>query len=141
MANYRARVCQQDGCPNMTASGPSGWRCPAHRKPQRSPSSIATGNREFRERIKPRILKRDKVCVYCQSAPATVVDHIEPVKYGGTNEDSNLVGACEPCNHAKRNPAKYREMVLALRQRQEYAGPVTDIDTLRADAGVSRLKP
>lgn len=39
-------------------------------------------------------------CVYC-AAPATTVDHDVPITRGGTDERSNLVPACWPCNSRK----------------------------------------
>lgn len=48
-------------------------------------------------------------CTYCDH-PLTFVDakafhmvHKTPRSRGGTNDDSNLVPACEPCNRSKGN--------------------------------------
>ena len=52
-----------------------------------------------------RIFARDGfTCRYCGAQADTVtlvVDHMIPVKHGGTNDDENLVTACEPCNQGK----------------------------------------
>lgn len=40
-------------------------------------------------------------CFYCESAPATSVDHFIPLARGGAHELSNLVGACQSCNSSK----------------------------------------
>jgi hypothetical protein len=52
-----------------------------------------------------RILNRDGFkCRYCgQSAPDVVlhVDHVEPFCQGGSDDDENLVTACETCNAGK----------------------------------------
>lgn len=46
------------------------------------------------------IVLQRRLCTYCGD-PATCVDHVVPVSRGGTDEDSNLVAACGPCNSAK----------------------------------------
>jgi len=51
------------------------------------------------------ILKRDGfTCQYCGRKPPEVVlevDHIIAVYNGGTNDRSNLITSCEPCNRGK----------------------------------------
>lgn len=51
------------------------------------------------------ILKRDGfTCAYCGATPPNVlleVDHIVPRAEGGTDDDSNLITACERCNRGK----------------------------------------
>jgi 5-methylcytosine-specific restriction endonuclease McrA len=39
-------------------------------------------------------------CSYC-GGPGGTLDHIAPVSAGGTNDEANLVGACQPCNSRK----------------------------------------
>lgn len=41
------------------------------------------------------------ICELCGKEPATTVDHIVPVKYGGTNDRGNLQAACLSCNSRK----------------------------------------
>lgn len=57
------------------------------------------------KRLRFEILRRDNhACRYCgASAPDAklVVDHVVAVTLGGTDEPSNLVTACEPCNSGK----------------------------------------
>ena len=58
------------------------------------------------KRIRQVILARDLyVCAYCGS-DATEVDHIIPVKHGGTNDESNLTAACVRCNRSKGTKSK-----------------------------------
>ena len=41
-------------------------------------------------------------CVYCGSTDEPLeVDHLFPVAKGGTDDDSNLVCSCKPCNRSK----------------------------------------
>lgn len=42
------------------------------------------------------------VCAYC-GARASGWDHIRPVRWGGTNERSNLTPCCWPCNRQKKD--------------------------------------
>ncbi len=68
-----------------------------------------TFDRKHRRGLGPkkrfRILNRDGFkCRYCgQSAPDIVlqVDHVEPFCRGGSDDDDNLVAACEACNIGK----------------------------------------
>lgn len=51
------------------------------------------------------IFKRDRfTCQYCGNQPPNVVlviDHIEPVANGGSNDVMNLITSCEGCNQGK----------------------------------------
>lgn len=51
------------------------------------------------------VFKRDEfTCQYCGATPPNAVlevDHIEPVAEGGSDDESNLVTACFPCNRGK----------------------------------------
>ena len=42
----------------------------------------------------------DGVCSYCD-APATVLDHVDPVAAGGKTEPGNILPACASCNGSK----------------------------------------
>ena len=57
------------------------------------------------KRLRYEILRRDNhACRYCGAAAPDArltVDHVIPVALGGTDEPSNLVTACEPCNSGK----------------------------------------
>lgn len=54
--------------------------------------------------IRERIFARDDyTCGYCgKRGKKLQCDHIHPVAHGGSNDDDNLITACEPCNRAKR---------------------------------------
>tara|TARA_Y100001934_G_scaffold135181_1_gene163343 strand:- start:322 stop:540 length:219 start_codon:yes stop_codon:yes gene_type:complete len=61
------------------------------------------------KKIRFEVLKKFRFkCAYCgASAPDVLleVDHILPVAEGGTNELTNLIAACKPCNRKlKRGP-------------------------------------
>jgi hypothetical protein len=70
------------------------------------------------------VFKRDSFkCQYCgATAPEVVlhVDHINPVAKGGSNEITNLVTACQPCNLGKKDrPLDDRSVVLKARNQLE----------------------
>jgi 5-methylcytosine-specific restriction endonuclease McrA len=41
------------------------------------------------------------LCFYCRKAPATDVEHYQPLSRGGSNWPSNLRPSCRPCNDGK----------------------------------------
>ena len=48
-------------------------------------------------------LERDGyICSYC-GREATEADHVTPTSKGGTDELSNLVASCKPCNSSKQD--------------------------------------
>lgn len=48
------------------------------------------------------ILARDyHECVYCGSKENLCVDHVYPIRQGGTDADDNLAAACKKCNSGK----------------------------------------
>lgn len=57
------------------------------------------------KRLRYEILRRDNhTCRYCGATAPGVplrVDHVTPVALGGTDEPTNLVTSCEPCNNGK----------------------------------------
>lgn len=57
------------------------------------------------KRLRYEILRRDNhACRYCGATAPDVklaVDHVIPVALGGSDEPSNLITACEPCNSGK----------------------------------------
>lgn len=59
-----------------------------------------------------RILLADP-CAYCGGAGGTV-DHIVPVKHGGTNDWTNLTAACGSCNSSKRTRPLLTHLLTAV---------------------------
>ena len=76
-------------------------------------------------RIRIMHLRREPLCRVCAAAgkitPADTVDHIVPLREGGTNEESNLQSLCKPCHSSKTN---------AERNRAGSAPPVGNGDTM-----------
>ncbi len=54
-------------------------------------------------------------CAYC-GAPATTRDHVVPVRRGGTDDPSNIVVACHPCNASKRTRTPEEWLAVGLRE-------------------------
>lgn len=83
------------------------------------------------KRTRFEVFKRDSFkCQYCGNAAPDVVlviDHIEPVSGGGTNDLINLITACDGCNSGKSDVLlsddaavrKQRDQLEALQDRQE----------------------
>lgn len=57
------------------------------------------------KRVRFSVFSRDGfTCKYCgrqSDEVKLVIDHIDPVSNGGTNEETNLITSCEPCNQGK----------------------------------------
>ncbi|HNU81886.1 MAG TPA: HNH endonuclease signature motif containing protein [Thermoanaerobaculia bacterium] len=47
------------------------------------------------------MLARDPICRACSRAPATVADHVTPLRAGGGWELANGQGLCRACHNAK----------------------------------------
>jgi 5-methylcytosine-specific restriction endonuclease McrA len=77
------------------------------------------------------VLKRDSFkCQYCgATAPDVllVIDHINPVSNGGSDDITNLITSCAPCNSGKSDKtlddrsfiAKSRQGMEQLQERRE----------------------
>ena len=81
---------------------------------------LTKGNakRKFRQAIK---YSFGGLCSYCRCQRATTLDHIKPRSKGGSNLRSNLVPACQSCNHSKGS-----ENWLVWYQRQEFYSKVVE---------------
>lgn len=103
------KLCGDATCPELVPAGqryceehePKAWA--SHQVPLGTTSRSADA--KWRKTAK-RILKRDNH--RCQiryvgicTGIASEVDHRIPVTRGGTDQDSNLQGACHPCHLAK----------------------------------------
>lgn len=73
-------------------------------------------------------------CAFCETGKAETIDHVFPKSKGGKHEWTNVVSACAPCNHRKRDrtpeeadmPLRFRpfaptrEFMLGQRNRPEW---------------------
>ena len=60
--------------------------------------SKGSAKRKFRKSIK---YGWGGLCAYCRSTRATTLDHLKPKSRGGSSLRSNLIPACQICNHSK----------------------------------------
>jgi 5-methylcytosine-specific restriction enzyme A len=111
------QVCARAGCGKLAHSR----FCPEHRRtPEEERKRFDRGRATDPIRrlyftavwqaTRRAILFRDPVCRLCQTAPATVADHVIPArkyvaKYGGDLarffDETNLEGVCKPCHDRK----------------------------------------
>lgn len=72
------------------------------------------------KRLRYEILRRDNhTCRYCgRTAPSVPlrVDHVVPVALGGTDDPTNLVTSCEPCNSGKTSTVPDSPLVAQVRE-------------------------
>ena len=92
---------------------------------------MATQRKSLSKKTRFEVFKRDNfTCQYCgQMAPDVVlqVDHISPVKEGGTNDIMNLITSCVDCNSGKgakkltdrQEIQKQQEQLKVLSERKE----------------------
>lgn len=90
------------------------------------------------KRLRYEILRRDNhTCRYCGRTAPTVplrVDHVVPVALGGTDDPTNLVTACEPCNSGKSSTVPDSPLVAqahedAMRWQMAWATAVAEAET------------
>ena len=76
----------------------------------------------IKKSVRFEIFKRDSfTCQYCgRKAPDVIleIDHIIPVKEGGTNDIMNLVTSCKDCNRGKSCKLLSDETVIEKRRKQ-----------------------
>jgi hypothetical protein len=60
--------------------------------------SKGAAKRKFRKSIK---YGWGGFCAYCRCKRATTLDHLKPKSRGGSSLRSNLIPACQCCNHSK----------------------------------------
>lgn len=91
--------CPEPGCPALTQGG----RCLAHRRAheRRRGTPAQRGYNAQWRRIRRLILARDPICRICCVVPSTEVDHIKPLRQGGTHEPANLQALCGSCHRTK----------------------------------------
>lgn len=103
-----ARPCKIYGCPNLVRG--AGSYCEEHKKeysqPDPRPSSYKRGYNKEWYIIRNNFLKDNPMCsVRGCGNKATDVDHILPLRFGGTHDYANLRALCKSC-HSKHT-AKY----------------------------------
>lgn len=108
MPSKPGRPCRAPGCPAVVRDG--AW-CPAHQQlsvtPDERPSASRRGYDVRWRKIRRMVLREEPLCVECEKAgrvtAANEVDHIIPLRQGGTHERSNLQPLCKSCHSKKTN--------------------------------------
>lgn len=74
------------------------------------------------KKLRFEVFKRDSFrCQYCgRSAPDVIleVDHIKPIKEGGTDDITNLITACRDCNQGKKDRLLDDRSMLEKQKKQ-----------------------
>ena len=108
-----------------------------------------TKRRAWPKGLKERLMRRQRnLCVYCgrrYSSHYLDIDHMDPVAYGGSNDESNLQVLCGPCNRRKGDQTdrefrnRYRGLVPSGR-RTPPPRPVkqSQFDAITRRTGASR---
>jgi hypothetical protein len=75
---------------------PSKARDPYLRRAANAPGP----SHHFRKRLLDKWRRQGRTCTYC-AGPCEAVDHVVPLKRGGTNYEGNLTPVCNACNASK----------------------------------------
>lgn len=65
------------------------------------------------------LIKQDFRCAYCMcnlKNQVMNVEHVVPIRQGGTNEPKNLVAACKDCNKEKNSWALSEQRIRKMRK-------------------------
>lgn len=115
MPSQPARPCRMPGCPALTRDR-AGY-CRAHADTHRRwggvdtrRSAAARGYDSAWRTLRDAVLDEQPTCADCHQ-PATLVDHIVPLRFGGTHDRANLKAMCRRC-HARKSEREKRMQVL-----------------------------
>lgn len=111
-------VCRERGCPEFSVKG---GLCGVHQPAHGWGSSTRVKPAGW-ERIRRRVLRRDRWCCVVCGGRADVVDHLLPMAWGGGESMGNLRALCGRCHRAKsghereigkrgRDPGEVREFL------------------------------
>ena len=103
MASLRPqRPCPQPGCRTL---GPGGY-CATHKRTTPTYPRYGDYSRQSWRKTRTAMLEYNPYCVVC-GAPANTVDHIIPIRRGGTDDEDNLQSMCSVC-HSRKTAAEVR---------------------------------
>ena len=106
------KPCSHFGCGVLVRDGSS--RCAKH--PKESWVKPATATKRVTGRrlqaMRASLFAAKPLCAECERhgrvTLATERDHIKPLEEGGTDDDSNIQGLCEPCHAVKSKAERQR---------------------------------
>lgn len=102
MRSRPLRICKHPGCNELTRDA----RCPEHAKARRGEADgrrVSPSRRGYTaawQRLRAYKLRRSPMCEQC-GQPGQEVDHIMPLRAGGTNAYENLQTLCKSCHSRK----------------------------------------
>lgn len=105
MPKAAPRPCTKVGCGVLVHDG-SG-RCAKHPKPVWTKPVAATKRITGRrlQAMRAQLFAAHPLCAECQRQGRVTLakqrDHITPLAEGGTDDDDNVQGLCEPCHEVK----------------------------------------
>lgn len=103
-------ACRRAGCPGLVRNGVCSMCGPLRQAGQREHderrgSAAGRGYDRRWQRVRQRYLVQHPLCVACLATgrvvPATDVDHIQPRRRGGSDDEHNLQALCHSCHSAK----------------------------------------
>ena len=104
MPNKPARRCPHPGCTTLITTGKL---CKPHTQEQTRQRNRRETWRDYGadwKKIRAQVLLETPACAKC-NAVATEVDHIKPLRLGGTHARENLRALCKPC-HSRKTQAE-----------------------------------
>lgn len=116
------RPCAYPGCRNLVRDG---RYCTDHsrRVNVERGSAASRGYGARWRRLRLMFLHEHPLCALC-GAPATEVDHIIPIRLGGSNDAANLQALCKPCHSTKTAREDGRWGVGDEKSERDGPGPV-----------------
>ena len=120
--NLPKRPCPRLLCPNFVTYPDR--VCGPHKAEEQGELDTQRGSASSRgygitwRRLRILILHRDPVCKVCDRRASWEVDHIKPLRLGGTNRWWNLQGLCKPCHSRKT----LREQAAIRREKKGRGG-------------------
>jgi 5-methylcytosine-specific restriction protein A len=99
-----ARRCPHSGCTTLITTGKL---CKEHSKQLTKQRNRRETWRDYGtawRTIRAQVLLETPACAQC-GALATEVDHVKPLRLGGTHDRSNLKALCKPC-HSRKTQAE-----------------------------------
>jgi 5-methylcytosine-specific restriction enzyme A len=103
MPNKWRNDCSVSGC-NLSAS--TGRMCSMHRKEAKARHDLNRPNAHKRgydsqwKRTRDAFIRNSPVCEFC-GGPAEVIDHIVPIRCGGSSDEDNTQSLCRKCHALK----------------------------------------
>lgn len=105
------RPCSYAGCRALAVTG---GRCADHQRDawckKVTPTKRVTGRRL--QAMRAALFAAHPLCAECErqgrATLATQRDHITPLAEGGTDDDDNVQGLCEPCHEVKSKAESLR---------------------------------